>query len=145
VGKVFTGALTQRWGDAAVIKTSLLTGSIVFLVLLLANSYTSILLATGFFVLSKTFLCPSVLSLTLQRAIIGQGVAMGLSNSFMSLGRIIGPIWAGFIFGVNFDYPYLSGAAILFIGFLVSLVWVTQGQPATVSAGANPARVKWST
>ena len=52
---------------------------------------------------------------------------MGLSNSFMSLGRIVGPLWAGFAFDMNFDYPYLSGAAILFIGFLISLVWVTQG------------------
>ncbi len=53
---------------------------------------------------------------------------MGLSNSFVSLGRIVGPIWAGFIFDVNFDYPYLSGAAILFIGFLISLIWVTQSR-----------------
>jgi len=127
VGKVFTGALTRRWGDASVIKTSLFAGSIGFLVLLLANTYPTILLATGFFVLSKTFLRPSVLSLTSQRATIGQGAAMGLSNSFMSLGRIIGPLWAGFAFDVNFNYPYLSGAAILFIGFLISLVWVTQG------------------
>lgn len=139
VGKVFTGALTRRWGDAAVIKTSLLTGSIGFLVLLLANTYPTILLATGFFVLSKTFLRPSVLSLTSQRTTLGQGAAMGLSNSFMSLGRIVGPIWAGFAFDVNFDYPYLSGAAILFIGFLISLVWVTQGQPATASPGSDPA------
>jgi DHA1 family multidrug resistance protein-like MFS transporter len=127
VGKVFTGALTRRWGDASVIKTSLFAGSIGFLVLLLANTYPTILLATGFFVLSKTFLRPSVLSLTSQRATIGQGAAMGLSNSFMSLGRIIGPLWAGFAFDVNFNYPYLSGAVILFIGFLISLVWVTQG------------------
>ncbi len=62
---------------------------------------------------------------------------MGLSNSFMSLGRIVGPLWAGFIFDVNFDYPYLSGTAILFIGFLVSLVWVTQETKATLSTGPH--------
>jgi DHA1 family multidrug resistance protein-like MFS transporter len=126
VGKVFTGSLTRRWGDAAVIKTSLLTGSIGYLVLLLANTYPTILLSTGFFVLSKTFLRPAVLSLTSKQSPIGQGAAMGLSNSAMSLGRIVGPIWAGFIFDVNYDYPYLSGAAILFIGFLLSLLWVSQ-------------------
>jgi len=139
VGKVFTGSLTRRWGDAAVIKTSLFTGSIGFLVLLLANTYPTILLATGFFVLSKTFLRPAVMSLTSKRAAVGQGAAMGLSNSFMSLGRIVGPIWAGFIFDVNVNSPYLSGAAILFIGFLVSLMWVTQGQKEKTSAGAQPA------
>ena len=138
VGKVFTGALTRRWGDASVIKTSLFAGSIGFLVLLLANTYPTILLATGFFILSKTFLRPAVFSLTSKRATIGQGAAMGLSNSFMSLGRIVGPLWAGFVFDVNFDYPYLSGAAILFVGFLISLVWVTQGEKAAVSTGPHP-------
>jgi DHA1 family multidrug resistance protein-like MFS transporter len=133
IGKVFTGALTRRWGDAPVIKTSLFTGSIGFLVLLLANTYPTILLATGFFVLSKTFLRPAVFSLTSKQATVGQGVAMGLSNSFMSLGRIVGPLWAGFIFDVNFDYPYLSGAAIMFIGFLISLVWISQGKEGTTS------------
>jgi MFS transporter, DHA1 family, multidrug resistance protein len=131
VGKVFTGALTKRWGDASVIKASLFAGSVGFLVLLLANTYPTILLATGFFILSKTFLRPAVFSLTSKQATVGQGAAMGLSNSFVSLGRIVGPIWAGFIFDVNFDYPYLSGAAILFIGFLISLVWVTQGRKET--------------
>jgi DHA1 family multidrug resistance protein-like MFS transporter len=125
-GKIFTGSLTRRWGDASVIKTSLLTGSVGYLVLLLANTYPTILLATGFFVLSKTFLRPAVLSLTSKQAPIGQGAAMGLSNSAMSLGRIVGPLWAGFIFDVNYDYPYLSGAAILFVGFLLSLLWVSQ-------------------
>jgi DHA1 family multidrug resistance protein-like MFS transporter len=138
VGKVFTGSLTRRWGDATVIKTSLFTGSIGFLVLLLANTYPTILLATGFFILSKTFLRPAVFSLTSKQAAVGQGVAMGLSNSFMSLGRIVGPIWAGFVFDMNFNYPYLSGAAILFIGFLISLMWVTQSQKPAVSQEPHP-------
>jgi DHA1 family multidrug resistance protein-like MFS transporter len=121
LGKIFTGALTVKWGDSAVIKSSLLAGSIGFLVLLAANSYLTILLATGFFILSKTFLRPSVLSLTSRRTTLGQGMTMGLSNSFMSLGRIVGPLWAGLAFDINLSYPYLSGAAILFIGFIISL------------------------
>lgn len=133
IGKVFTGALTRRWGDESVIKSSLFAGSVGFLVLLLANTYPTILLATGFFILSKTFLRPAVFSLTSRRATVGQGTAMGLCNSFVSLGRVVGPIWAGFIFDVNFDYPYLSGAAILFVGFLVSLMWIKADSPTTAA------------
>jgi DHA1 family multidrug resistance protein-like MFS transporter len=51
---------------------------------------------------------------------------MGLGNSFINLGRIVGPIWAGFIFDVNSSYPYLSGAIIMFAGFVVGLVLVSQ-------------------
>jgi len=128
VGKaVLTGPATKRWGEAAVIKASALAGSVGFLVLLAANTYITILLATGFFILSKTLLRPAAFALISERSAGSQGAAMGLSNSFMSLGRIAGPVWAGFVFDVNVNYPYLSGAAIMFIGFLLSLIWVSQG------------------
>jgi len=139
VGKAaLTGPTTRRWGEAVVIKASLLAGSVGFVVLVLANTYPTILLATGFFILSKTLLRPAAFSLISKRATGGQGVAMGLSNSFMSLGRIAGPIWAGLIFDLNVDYPYLSGSAIMFIGFLISLVWVSQGRKEPAGAGLQP-------
>jgi len=53
----------------------------------------------------------------------------------MSLGRVAGPVWAGFAFDLNADLPYLSGAAILFVGFLVSLIWMRR-EPATASKTA---------
>jgi DHA1 family multidrug resistance protein-like MFS transporter len=127
VGKAtLTGPATKRWGEATVIKASALLGSVGFLVLLAANTYVTILLATGFFILSKTLLRPAAFALISKRSAASQGAAMGLSSSFMSLGRIAGPIWAGFIFDANVNYPYLSGAVIMFIGFLASLVWVAQ-------------------
>jgi DHA1 family multidrug resistance protein-like MFS transporter len=127
VGKAtLTGPTTKRWGEAKVIKVSLLAGSVGFLVLLAANSYTTILLATGFFILSKTLLRPASFALISKQATVGQGIVMGLSNSFMSLGRIIGPIWAGFIFDVNVNYPYLSGSLFMLFGFFISLLWVRQ-------------------
>jgi len=132
------GPLTKRWGEARIIKASLVASSAGFLVLLLANTYVTILLSTGLFILSKTLLRTSVISLTSKRATVGQGTAMGLSNSFMSLGRIAGPIWAGVVFDVNFNYPYLSGTVIMFIGFLISLVWVSQERKEVTRAGLQP-------
>ena len=126
IGKAtLTGPTTKRWGEAPVIKTSLLAGSIGFLTLLWADSYSTILLATGFFILSKTLLRPAAFALISKQDSLGQGAAMGLSNSFMSLGRIIGPIWAGVVFDVNLNYPYLSGAFFMLVGFLISLKWMT--------------------
>jgi DHA1 family multidrug resistance protein-like MFS transporter len=49
---------------------------------------------------------------------------MGLGNTFLSLGRVVGPLWAGFIFDVRITLPYLSGAAIMAAGFVVSLLWL---------------------
>jgi DHA1 family multidrug resistance protein-like MFS transporter len=140
------GPLTRRWGEAVIIKASMFASSVGFLILLLANSYLTILLATGLFILSKTFLRTALLSLASRRSSLrqaqgragGQGAVMGLGNSFINLGRIAGPIWAGFIFDVNLSYPYLSGAAIMFIGFLIGLAWVSQGERKTTAEGWQP-------
>jgi len=116
-----TGPLTKRWGEVRVIKGSMLAGALGYLVLLAAFDYVTVLLATGVFVLSKTVLRPALLALISRRADVGQGTAMGLGNTFLSFGRIVGPLWAGFIFDVRLTLPYLSGAVILFGGFLLSL------------------------
>ena len=121
---VLTGIFTRRWGEVTVIKGALLAGAVTFLLLLLAKSYVTVMLTTGLFVLITAFFRPAVHSLTSQRATVGQGAAMGLSNSFVSLGRVIGPLWAGVVFDLNSSFPYISGAVILFIVFLLSLVWM---------------------
>ena len=131
------GPLTRRWGEAVIIKASMFASSVGFLVLLLAYSYPTILLATGLFILSKTFLRTALLSLASRRSASGQGVVMGLGNSFINLGRIVGPIWAGFLFDVHSNYPYLSGAAIMFIGFLIGLTWVSQRERKASAEGSQ--------
>ena len=118
---VLTGVFTKRFGEASVIKASLLAAALGFGLLLLANTSLSVLLATGFFVFAVTFLRPSIHSLTSQRATVGQGMALGLSNSFVSLGRIAGSLYAGGMFDAGMDYPFYSGVVILLVCFGLSV------------------------
>lgn len=119
---LLTGVFTKRWGETIIIKASFLATAVGYILLLLANSFPTVLLATGFFSFSITFLRPSIHSLTSQRATIGQGTAMGLSNSCVSLGRIFGALCAGILFDLNTGYPYWAGAGISLIGFTISQV-----------------------
>lgn len=123
---IMTGPLTKRWGEAVVIKLSLLATSIGFLILIPANSFLTVLLTTGIFILATSLLTPAVSALTSKWVTMDQGATMGLSNSFMSLGRIIGPLFAGFLFDMNLNYPYIGGAVVMLLGFVFSLVRVTQ-------------------
>jgi len=79
------------------------------------------LLTTAFFALAVALQVPALTSLTSRRATVPQGIAMGLSNSFVSLGRIIGPILGGLVLDVNPSLPYISGAIIMLAGFAFSL------------------------
>ena len=119
---VLAGPLTARWGDEQVIKAGLLATAVGFILMLLADTYLTIMLTTAFFGLGTALQIPALTSLTSKRATVSQGVAMGLSNSFVSLGRIFGPVLGGTIFDVNVFLPYLGGSAIMGLGFIVSLV-----------------------
>jgi hypothetical protein len=57
-----------------------------------------------------------------------QGITMGVNNSFSGLGRILGPLWAGLIFDIHVDFPFLSSLMILILGFIISLIWISQSK-----------------
>lgn len=130
---LLAGPATRRLGDQMVIKIGLLGAAIGYLLMFAANNYLSILLTTAFFAMMTALQVPALTSLTSRRATIPQGIAMGLSNSFISLGRIVGPIWGGLALDLYTGLPYLSGALVMLLGFIVSLVWLPRSSPATES------------
>ena len=132
------GPFTKRFGDVAVIKGALLTSVIGFGLMLLANDFITVLLTTGFFILATALMTPAITSLTSKRATGQQGMAMGLSSSFMSLGRIVGPLWGGIAFDINYLLPYLSGAVVMFLTFFVSLVLLPKEDRQVQSAAVSP-------
>jgi DHA1 family multidrug resistance protein-like MFS transporter len=68
---------------------------------------------------------PAVSSLISKRADTGQGVAMGLNNAFMSLGRVVGPLWAGAALDLNINFPFMTGALVMLIGFVASIFYLS--------------------
>lgn len=121
-----TGPLTRRFGEANVIRVSLLLSAVGFALLTQASTTGTVLAATVFFISSNAMLSPATSALISKRTTTGQGIAMGFTNSFMSLGRIIGPLWAGFLFDVHINYPYFSGALVMLLGFMLSMIWVSR-------------------
>jgi DHA1 family multidrug resistance protein-like MFS transporter len=134
-----TGPLTRRWGEVSVIKVALLASAVAFCLLLAADSLATVLLTTGLFTLPNALLRPAVISLTSKRAEGHQGMAMGLNNSFNSLGRVAGPIWAGLGFDINASMPYLSGAVVMAAGFLASLAWLPGNMESEPEIQRSPA------
>ena len=121
---VLIGPLTGRWGDAAVIKVSLLAAAAGFAGIIFTASTPTVLAAAGFFSLATALLTPAVSSLTSKLTTMPQGITMGLSNSFMSLGRIVGPLAAGILFDINIEYPYIGGALVMLAGFVIGLLTI---------------------
>jgi len=123
---LLVGPLTKRLGDPVVIKAGFLLSAVSLLTVMLANQYIPLLVTIGFFSLANALLIPAITSLTSKRATLNQGVTMGLSNSFISLGRIFGPTLGGLVFDLHWGLPFVIGSVVMLIGFLVSLRWVKE-------------------
>ena len=104
----------------------MLLSAIGFPLMLLADTSLLVMVTVGFFIVSNSLLRPSISAFISKRAIGGQGEAMGLNNSFMGLGRIIGPVLGGFLYDYQFGYPYFCGAIILLLGFIGCMIWLRE-------------------
>ncbi len=119
-----TGPLSKKWGEEKIIKISMFGSAIGFVLMLYATDFFTIALFTGFFVFSNAMIRPAVTSLTSKNSEIGQGVAMGLNNSFMSLGRIFGPILAGILFDIQITLPYLVGGGVMLFSYVLCMIFL---------------------
>jgi DHA1 family multidrug resistance protein-like MFS transporter len=120
---LLVGPLSKRFGDQKVIKFGFLLSATSLLVVMLADRLALLLLSIGFFSLFTAVLIPAITSLTSKRTVLSHGVTMGLSNSFVSLGRIFGPLLGGLVFDLYWGLPFWLGALIMLIGFFGSLRW----------------------
>ena len=126
---VLTGPVTRRWGDGPVIKVSLIASAVGSFILLLAFDTTTVLLTVGFFVTANAFLRPAITSFVSKQTDENQGMNMGLVNSYMSLGRVVGPLWAGSMFDLNISFPYLTAGIVLLISYFLSMRQLRRGGP----------------
>ncbi len=58
-----------------------------------------------------------------------QGQTMGVAESYMSLGRIVGPLWGGAVFDLNYFMPFISGALVFLVASLAVIVIRGKLQP----------------
>lgn len=115
------GWILNTFGEEKVISFCLLVGSISIALTLVMSVYWLIVLITFIVFLSIDILRPTISTQISRMANDQQGYIAGLNSAFTSLGNIVGPIIAGFLFDVNINYPFLSAALVLFLSFILSI------------------------
>jgi multidrug resistance protein len=128
------GRLINRFGEVPLSRIALLVTAVGFLLVTRATNLWTLILFVAIQNLGSAFLSPSLSSYISKHTASGQGTAMGLQQSFMSLGRVAGPLWGGAVFKISYHMPYYTGAVIMVIGFLGSLVALNGKRLAQVPA-----------
>lgn len=116
---VLMGPLSKRLSEPALIRLGLLGGAIGFLLISAAFDYLSILAAMGGFMIALGILGPSLNAYLTRFAGEQRGAVMGLNSAATNLGKVMGPLWAGYLYDINLEYPLISGAAVLGVGLLI--------------------------
>ncbi|SFS50837.1 Major Facilitator Superfamily protein [Paenibacillus sp. 453mf] len=99
-----------------------LFGAGLFVILtLFVHNYWLILVVTFIVFLSMDILRPTLSTQMSKMAMEQQGYIAGLNSAFTSMGNVLGPAMAGFLFDININFPYISASIILFLCFILAL------------------------
>ncbi len=113
--------LLKRTGETMLIRLGLVVISLGFLSIGLANSVTMLLIGGLLFATGFSLINPNTQSLiSLESKEDEQGVVMGISNSFASLARVLGPVIGGLIATYHVNFPYILSGSLLFMIFMWS-------------------------
>lgn len=135
------GPLTKRFGEVRVLQFGLLVSMSGLFGLALIPTQWALIAFSLIFSTGNVLLQPSVTSLVSQRASRDeQGQVMGYNNSFQSLGRAVGPLWAGFAYDIYPTLSFWTGAVIQLAAFafavkILGAFW--QSAPAKTTPESN--------
>lgn len=117
------GRFIKKFGEGKVIQAGIVVSIIGFgLILFIKDFFTAALFLT-IFGLGNGVIRPSVSSLLTKINTSGHGSVTGVLSSFESLGRILGPPLAGLLYETMIDLPYISGALISVVAFVMYRIY----------------------
>lgn len=114
------GRLVKKFGDSALLVSGALLCAIGLVLIISSATGLAIILATIVYMAGTSLAGPTTSSLVTKYATEGQGVSLGLFQSFGSLGRMLGPIVGGALYGLWIGLPYVGGAGILVLIILMN-------------------------
>jgi MFS family permease len=81
------------------------------LLIFTTNFWTGAIYLT-IFSAGNSLIRPTVTSLISQKTTVAQGLASGLGSSMDNLGRIGGPLFGAFLYGLSKELPYAIGVVL---------------------------------
>ncbi|MDK2981528.1 MAG: transporter, family, multidrug resistance protein [Chloroflexota bacterium] len=116
------GWLSKRVGEMRLIRVSLLIGALGFVLMARTASLPQLLAVLALIMLALSLLSPSLNASISRYGGEHQGALMGVNNAMISLGRVLGPLWGGYLYDLNMAYAFYSGALMLAVGWVVSML-----------------------
>jgi len=124
------GRLINRWGEDRLVRGGLVLAAAGYLLITLTHNIATLAIYAAIAGAGHALMRPSVASLISKRTPGGQGLSIGIMDSFDSLGRILGPTWGGWLYHLGITLPYVSATVVLVLTAGISLMSITASVPA---------------
>ena len=119
------GKVADKYSKIALISYGLLMSGLSLSIMPRVFNFYSLLFLSSLMGLGGALSLPAALAIMAQEGrLYGHGSLMGLFNSAMSLGMIMGPLFSGLImdlFEVNFIFYFIGGATLLGSVLLIAI------------------------
>jgi multidrug resistance protein len=131
------GRLINALGETRVLRAGLVVNALGFLLVPAAKGPVSMTLALLVSGVGNQVMRPTNASLITKRTAGGQGAAIGVMDSFDSLGRILGPMLAGQVYAADARLPYVVSAGVLLAALSLLALRVGRGAPGGAPGSAG--------
>lgn len=101
---------------------SLLYSAIVLGLLIVSNSYWSIMLISFIVFIGFDLIRPALTNYFSNIAGNRQGFAGGLNSTFTSMGNFVGPLVAGMLFDINLEFPLYMAIIVMIFGIIIIFI-----------------------
>ncbi len=133
------GRLTRWFGEARLVAVGTLATANGLLFTPLCRSYAPLLLFIALLSIGSAIAGPALQSLiSRMTARDDQGGVLGINQSLSSLARVVGPVWAGFVFGRFGTFaPWVTGGFLMALACgaaIVSLLGSRKAAPVTIDS-----------
>jgi DHA1 family tetracycline resistance protein-like MFS transporter len=114
--------LAKRFEEGKIFIAGCILMSIGLALIPFADSMKMLSVYLGIMAVGFSLNQPTMLSLISQEAAEGNiGATMGTSQGMQGLGRVLGPIWGGFLFGIADGLPFYVTALVVAITIFIGL------------------------
>jgi len=129
---LLVGRVVRRLGEHRLVPAAIALLAIGLALVWVAGSVPALAFASAVIAVGMGFQSPSMLSVISQLSDpADQGAMLGVSQSLGSLGRIVGPLWGGFVFD-RFGHaaPFASAALVMSVACVLSVAAFRGYRPA---------------
>jgi MFS transporter, DHA1 family, tetracycline resistance protein len=124
------GRLVACWGERALLLTGLALLAVGLALLPISATLGLLLLSLGMLSVGEGTVTPtSTALLSLASSASTQGETLGVAQGVAGLGRIVGPLVAGWLFASSPWAPFVLGSALTLVALAVLLPWGSSPRP----------------